>query len=191
MGQLYRAYLESESGEKSVYSGDKRTKYLFLKLMAHSWVGNYFVDSIAGLIHKRPMRVAWVGQYADSVEAERIDEIYPIVWEEEHAQWIKKKLLTLYGRYFVNHSKKIYFDFDAYAERSRRCGEFDEEIIVHPLPLLTAVGNGMGSGDYRGVNQKDVGSWYLDLISIEDEIPEDYEPVEYTFYEDLKIEYIS
>ena len=184
MGQLYRVYLESESGNKSNYRGVASSMYVNLKIMEHSWVGNFFADSIARLLYKNRMRVAWVGQYANHIKAEKIDEIYPFVWEKDHGKWVKIRLLTLEGRHFVNHSKKIYFDFDAYAERSVRRDEDDEEWIVHPLPLLTAVGNGMGSGDYRGVNQNDVGSWYLDLISIEDEIPENYEAVEYTFYED-------
>lgn len=39
-----------------------------LKLMEHSWVGNNFVNAVLGYIKDNPMRVAWVGDYSDSVE---------------------------------------------------------------------------------------------------------------------------
>jgi hypothetical protein len=46
--------------------------------------------------------------------------------------------------------------------------------ILHPLSLLTAEGNGAGGGDYRGSNEIIVGSWARDVISIDEEIPENY-----------------
>ena len=36
--------------------------------------------------------------------------------------------------------------------------------IIHPLPLLTAIGNGKGGGDYRGTCLDLVGHWACDKI---------------------------
>jgi hypothetical protein len=63
--------------------------------------------------------------------------------------------------YLVNHTKKQYVD------------KRKEEI--HPLPLLTAEGNGAGGGDYRGDNEILCGDWARDVISIETEPPVGYE----------------
>ena len=40
--------------------------------------------------------------------------------------------------------------------------------VPHPLPLLTAVGNGLGGGDYHGINEEKVGSWAFDLLEVVD-----------------------
>ena len=39
---------------------------------------------------------------------------------------------------------------------------------------MTAEGNGAGGGDYYGSNEILVGSWARDVISIDEEIPENY-----------------
>ena len=46
---------------------------------------------------------------------------------------------------------------------------------IHPLPLLTAVGNGRGGGDYRGYENKSMVGYYAgDVIEISEEIPDGY-----------------
>jgi hypothetical protein len=47
-------------------------------------------------------------------------------------------------------------------------------MAYHPLPLLTAEGNGRGGGDYRGESPL-IGSWARDVISVETEAPTDFE----------------
>jgi hypothetical protein len=61
-------------------------------------------------------------------------------------------------RYLVNHDTRQYVDKD-------KAGD------VHPLPLLTAEGNGRGGGDYRGGNEDLVGIWARDILSAEHEVP--------------------
>jgi len=43
------------------------------------------------------------------------------------------------------------------------CGP--EEFVLHPIPILTAIGNGKGGGDYKGYDMGWVGVWALDPIS--------------------------
>ena len=41
-----------------------------------------------------------------------------------------------------------------------------DELIVHPLPLLTSIGNGKGGGDYSGTCMGWVGAWALHPIGV-------------------------
>jgi hypothetical protein len=69
-------------------------------------------------------------------------------------------------RFIVNHTKKLYVD-----KNLGLTGSYD----FHPLPLLTADGNGRGGGDYRGDDLELVGQWARDIISLELEAPLGYE----------------
>ena len=73
-------------------------------------------------------------------------------------------------------------DCSKYAENSK--GTWG---ILHPLTLLTAVGNGMGGGDFNGKTREmedNVGIWAWNLLEIKDTKPLGYNEVEYTFIED-------
>ena len=58
---------------------------------------------------------------------------------------------------------------------------------MHPLSLLTAIGNGYGGGDYRSPTLAStfelVGYWAWDEINITDNIPENYELLQPIFKE--------
>ena len=72
--------------------------------------------------------------------------------------------------YLVNESTREYIDLLRLEEINR--GTWGGSI--HPLPLLTAVGNGRGGGDYHGsraINQRMVGAWAGDLLTIEESVP--------------------
>lgn len=103
-----------------------------------------------------PCRVAWVGDYAYSADGLNIPDgidvakLHEIAWgDNSNTQEIHKDELYLDGKYLVNHTKKIYLNCDDYKLRSNNCGW-----VIHPLPLLTAIGNGLGGGDYYGINIK-------------------------------------
>ena len=64
-------------------------------------------------------------------------------------------------------------DMKAYIAKALKLAEYGEIWeVTHPLPILTAVGNGDNGGDYHGNHQELVGTWADDVISSEDEIPE-------------------
>jgi hypothetical protein len=77
--------------------------------------------------------------------------------------------------YIVNHTKKVYVkkNNEMYIVAS-------EQLVFHPLALLTAEGNGRGGGDYNGPNKDMVGTWARDVISMENEAP-DYTLIECVF----------
>lgn len=76
----------------------------------------------------------------------------------------------------MNHTKKLIVDMSTAAADSRG-------FRIHPLPLLTAEGNGRGGGDYHGAHETLVGSWARDVISIEKELPVGYTRLEVNFEE--------
>lgn len=182
MGQYYRVYVQRENGEENVFNRQIAggIGYTGAKLMEHSWYDDPFCKCVTGFIYKNPSRVAWVGDYSSEVDAERIQEIYAKVWgNNDNGHKIENNKVSLQNKYLVNHTKKIFMDCNKY------CDSFMDgnSWIIHPLPLLTVVGNGMGGGDYYGSHQEDVGTWYMDLISVEDTAPEHYQETSYTFYE--------
>ena len=182
MGQYYNVVIEDKDGNLTAYDRTVDGEYTMAKLMEHSWWYNPFVSTITKMLHKNPMRVAWVGDYADDcVDAYRIGEIFAKAWTSEDAIGVNADELQLDGKYLVNHDNHTYVDCTKYRERCEN--KKYPNWIIHPIPLLTAVGNGLGGGDYSGIDEREVGLWYLSLISVEDEPPVDYEEYNPTFKE--------
>ena len=177
MGQYYNVYLRQ--GEKeTVFNRYVENEYTGAKLMEHSWWYNDFVNSVCSIIYKKPSVIVWVGDYSDSCDEMDLD-VYKKVWgESAKSVSILKNPLDLTNKYLVNHSKQWYVDLNKYKANNDYSGW-----IIHPLPLLVAVGNGQGGGDYYGINSYLVGDWAFDEISIEDVIPDNYNELEVSFKE--------
>lgn len=173
MGQYYMT-LTIDGPKKTVYDRSVDGEYTMAKLTEHSWWLNPFVCAICEKLYNHPMKVAWVGDYAEDFE------FFDEVWNKNvQTAGVSYSEFTLDGRYLVNHSKKEYLNCDNFRKECRE----DDDWCLHPLPLLTAVGNGNGGGDYFGINKRKVGAWCMDEISVEDSIPEGYEECFYRFYE--------
>lgn len=136
------------------------------KLTEHSYIKNTFVQTFEfglspeGIYYKR--RVVWAGDYADSEPDQ--ENLYKQCNEYNKIRPTKKD--TSKYRFIVNHSRSLFVD-----KTKARSGE--EGMAYHPLPLLTAEGNGRGGGDYRGESLL-IGSWARDVISVETEAPTDF-----------------
>lgn len=180
MGQYYRPVI-SDSGHFSTFDNRLDGKYVFAKLTEHSWWDNPWVCTIAKAILNHPAKVAWVGDYSDDEEFAVENHLYELAWEV-NASLLQPTTdpIFLDGKFLVNHDKKIYIDCNQYKEDST-----DENgWTLHPLPLLTAIGNGKGGGDYRGINEDLIGSWCYDLISLEDNPPDGYTKEKYKFIDE-------
>lgn len=181
MGQYYRiAYDDGKlniNNRKVVGDG-----YSLAKLMEHSYFGNSLMDSMSSVIYKNPTRVIWVGDYADEgdevSDATSGDVEYDDVWGDDANlnDGIKRAEFDYRGKYLTNHTKGVYISFDKYLAGN------DQEI--HPLSILTCIGNGRGSGDYEGSNMEYVGTWAWDEIEIVDDAPDGMKELDIVFNED-------
>lgn len=101
---------------------------------------------------------------------------------------IHDESFTLEGTFLVNHDTKEYLSLDDYKKRATKKYAGNWVKSVHPLSLLTAVGNGRGGGDFHGDNigADDVGRWAWNLISVEDEPPKGYKRLDIAFIENRR-----
>lgn len=174
MGQYYTAVFLDSDGKIRAWMN----AYSFrggVKLMEHSWVGTRFMEAIEwllspeGYFHKSP--IVWAGDYADEEETGK--NLYHLCHEQEDKNIMPSPNFFVAKEYpyIVNHTKKEFV----------QKGGNDS---IHPLSLLTAEGNGRGGGDYRGNDERLVGLWARDVISVEKEVPEGYTEFITEFYED-------
>jgi hypothetical protein len=174
MGQYYYPIVLSADGKILVWMLGHRYGN-GLKLMEHSYLTNNFVCTFEfGLSPEGPhhkSRVVWAGDYADDEPGGQNLHNMCTEYTEIRPQ---EKETTKY-RFIVNHSKRQLVDKTKVPER----GGF----TLHPLPLLTAEGNGRGGGDFRDDNFSLVGAWARDVISVEETAPDDYEEIIFNLVE--------
>jgi hypothetical protein len=218
MGQYYMPTLIAKDGTISTLYPLEYDNGL--KLMEHSYIGNNFVNAVCTQIWKNPMKVAWIGDYSSipwegtytkHISRDDFEKICHEVWGNEKGPLcIHPKphgYLTMKKRrgYLINHTTKEYVDLESYIEknkwhekseyRRRRDGRvvnepYEYDKCIHPLPLLTACGNGRGGGDYydRFSNYENVGSWAFCEIELTGIKPKGYDLAEYHFSEQRKVE---
>lgn len=175
MGQIFNVLFESPDGSSQNY-GINCNK----KLTEHAWWGDTECNEMAKQIYQKPAKIAWVGDYYNETAEETA--LFNRAFAENEQEIRCTGIFMLDDKYLVNHSKKIYIDLNAYKDMS-----FDNAFgeSTHPLPFLTACGNGRGGGDYYSpINDTFVGAWALDTISIEDDIPKGYKKLNVWFTED-------
>ena len=132
-----------------------------VKLMEHSYIKSKFVNTVEfslspeGEYYKS--RVVWAGDYADDEQRYYKKNLYALCNDDESKLIRPEPRSATKYRYIVNHTKKQYVDKTKVHE-------------IHPLPLLTAEGNGRGGGDLQDAPPF-VGSWARDVISVEEALP--------------------
>jgi len=170
MGQYYFPVILAEKSDKEYIRTylDASMYYNGIKLTEHSYIGNNFMTIVENLIGPNGMfyrsRLVWAGDYADA-EPNSENNLHSMCDTKD--PFVYRGELVSYT-YIVNHTKKVYV--------KKNAGDF------HPLPILTAEGNGRGGGDYNGANMEMVGNWARDVISMENEAP-DYTLIECVFCE--------
>lgn len=109
-------------------------------------------------------RFVWAGDYADKEPVHEDDEaaeppknLHHLAYAEPEKSLPMKKTRGDAYHFFVNHTKRQFVDL-------RKFGRY----AYHPIPLLTAEGNGQGGGDYRGRDEEHVGIWARDVVSVEE-----------------------
>ena len=193
MGQYFRPILGDEFGLNcKVFDRSVNGEYTLAKLMEHSWWKNPFVNAFSEFLYNEPSRVAWVGDYAD--EPDDFDfpncsafyvPCYKEIWGETiQPIGVVSSDFKLDGKFLLNHDRQQFVDLDEYKKLS-----VDKDgWTIHPLPLLTAVGNGRGGGDFHAGNTgfEKVGLWAWQLISFADKPPKNFSKFPLVFKEDAR-----
>ena len=185
MGQYYKPCFINDTKDNvleffSPYDTDNGAK-----LMEHSYVGNSLVLNVTYKMIDSPKRLVWAGDYADGVVGD--DNFYYLTNKAEKYEPFEIDMMkhaldanTIY----INHDKKEWFDLKKQTIPDMRGWGG----IEHPLPILTADGNGRGGGDYYGARMEMVGTWKGDLIEVTNTIPDNYKEIEPWFTEMSKEE---
>jgi len=170
-----------EAGENSWSSN-----FSGLKLIEHSWLENDFVNGVLESIWGNPCNVAWVGDYAydDSDFCQRYTkDTYETVWgdgQDERERPFDEVPAIHKDGYILNLDKGVYIDLKRYASVAGFKPKWsDQTLTIHPLPILTCIGNGRGGGDYWGTNMDMVGTWAMDKIVFTEEWPCAFREIDY------------
>lgn len=143
------------------------------KLTEHSWIGNELVGAVMNYLASNNCYLAWVGDYAGDGENDNkykkkddFQEVFKYYERQTGLNWLfcGSNLDTTKG-YLWNKTKNEYLDMKEYIMENKEQMPMSLEVkCVHPLPLLTSIGNGAGGGDYFGTDEEYVGSWACDEI---------------------------
>lgn len=179
MGQYYEVIAGNGDGTKTVYDRHVDGEYTGAKLMEHSWKGNSFCRALCSTLVDNPRQIAWVGDYAEDDECTKLGFEYWEVWGREDmdpAVGIDSTDFELDNvKYLINEDKQEYVDLAKYKEASS-----DDGYVIHPLPILTCLGNGRGGGDYCPRDtalEKYVGDWCWNWIYLSNILPEGYKEI--------------
>lgn len=133
------------------------------KLTEHSSVNSAFVAAVSqqicpeGALYRSA--VVWAGDYAPVEEELEVTLYDSIDLAPNQGKGIAASAAAAARYpYLVNWTKRLYVD--------KR-----KETTFNPLPLLTAEGNGLGGGDYKGSAMNLVGTWARDELSLESVVP--------------------
>lgn len=190
MGQYYN--IGFQKGKK-VFVNNRKVKdcgYQLAKLMEHSYINNQLMDAVADFLYTNPAKLIWCGDYADDKEVkDKTHNLleYMDLWGDESSfrdgvsPFVFKKCenFRYKGKFLVNHDKRQYVSFDRVLKENHVY--WSKHHIINPISILTALGNGRGSGDYNGENQEFAGSWAWDTIEIKDTIPDGYDELDVKF----------
>ena len=178
MGQYYVPLVGNAFGDDlKGFDRSVNGEYTFAKLMEHSWWQNPFVNAISDLLYREPSRLAWVGDYAtedDDFNFPHCSAFCVPCYEDAWGDNVRliqtaSTDFALDGKFLLNHDSKQFVNLDEYKAASTDKHGW----TIHPLPLLTAIGNGRGGGDFHEGNTgyEHVGLWAWHLLYIVDTHP--------------------
>ena len=200
MGQYYRPVILREKNKR--FYSEAYYAHMYndgLKLTEHSYCGNYFVETVMAQLFNKPGRLAWLGDYHEKEDFAKLNPDMQFLESKFYRHYKKfhcdvnftedgedkfsnynysfpEVVKERKGRFVLNHDKKCYIDLVEYEKNNLPCTE-DDEWHFHPIPLLTAVGNGRGGGDFSGIGEEDIGCWAGDLLEVQCARPNGYRDV--------------
>lgn len=150
MGQYYNVLLKESKKASVAYDRylivNGKKEYTMAKLMEHSWIGNYFVDTICAKIYNAAstFRVVWMGDYGDTVfrygknenislTEQEVVRLYDRCWDENaKTRAIKKTDFNYRNKFLINHTQKLYIDFNEYYGKSVMHTKYHDDWCIHP-----------------------------------------------------------
>ena len=189
MGQYYQPILGNKDGLNcKVFDRSVDGEYTLAKLLEHSWWQNPFVNSFSKRLYNKKCRVCWVGDYSNdddfnfAINTALHTPNYEEVWGDTVKLHKSQSVdFTLDDKFLINFDTKQYIDLNEYKAASVN----KDGWTIHPLPLLTAVGNDRGFGDFHegNIGYESVGIWAWNLISIKDKVPKGFKKLSIVFKE--------
>ena len=176
MSQYYKVLLKEKHGKDirhTMFSGNVNGHQYSAKLIKLAYSNNDLMVYFSNFIYKSPKNLAFVGDYTEPGNILTEESVRKR--RRNQGKKIRTDLTSFdyQNKFLVNHTKKEYVEMNKYMKKSEFYWSIDDTEWLHPLALLTAVGNGLGGGDYYGANEEYVGTWAFDSISFEDDL-EDY-----------------
>ena len=152
--------------------------------MEHSYIGNTYVNALESLILSNPQSVVWGGDYADNDKGYK-SNVYMRCHDKLKVTPPSDVGSIKSANFVVNHTKKTFVD-------KSKTPKDNWGMRIHPLPLLTVEGNGRGGGDYFSdtldanptENEKLIGTWARDVISVEFKAPKGYKELKFGLVEE-------
>jgi len=165
MGQYYKCIILAEKDGKHEYIRTHVNPHSHAegaKLREHCYCDSKFMEAVESLLRKDGIfyksRIVWAGDYADA-EPGSDKNLYSMIDDKDAGLTLATSGDAQQNQFVINHTKKEYVV---------------KMNAVHPLPILTAEGNGRGGGDYRGSDEHLAGIWARDVISVDNVAPDDY-----------------
>ena len=171
MGQYYKLINVSKKEQCSRNRG-------MMKLTEFSYLANpYVMDTLKLMSDEwKNDEIICVGDYADGSEPylgddymldlkkrKKVDNFYNIA--DSYKEVVPKNNDDI--RYVYNHSKKEYIDLFEQPVEWFCLDKLENKIYsakFNSFSLLVACGNGLGGGDYYGINVDKIGSWAGDVF---------------------------
>ena len=184
MGQYYKAIVLNKTKKTPIGFVSPYDFGCGAKLMETAWMKNDYVGFVEGMLLLEPRPIVWGGDYADEEPstnqnlysmcdtAPKITHDADIPNDKSKYDFDFKTVLPKRFKYLVNHDKKEFVN-------KKKTPLDSDGWQIHPLPLLTCEGNGMGGGDFRGEGEV-IGSWSRDVIGVtskKSDIPKDFKEV--------------
>ena len=192
MGQYYSAIVYNQNGDVRRLNPDCGLKLMEHSWFKNPYVHAVCSYIAQQCVIEGPQRLFWVGDYAhsDPIEGEEYDINEDVqnpdllkmgIGEEEIKQLTHESTieedpridvdyadleLKEQPKYIINLTKRVYIDLEHYYS----CNVDEEDDanvstwVPHPIPLLTAMGNGRGGGDYHGTDMRYIGTWAGDML---------------------------
>ena len=139
------------------------------KLLEHSHEGSNLVQGICRVLVAGPQRIVWAGDYADP-EPNDMPNLYDQCQDLEPGMGpdtvpsVSEDVPIHSYTLLVNHDLNMFVRLDGAGSD------------LHPLPILTAEGNGRGGGDLYASHPwfPHTGTWSRCLLSLQLEAPEGF-----------------